>query len=114
VRRLDRDSVLPWHPPQGGFWLDQATSSRCCGTTRSGAFLLHYDGNPRLLFTENDTNNERIFGRPNATPYFKDGINNYVVGGWQDAVNPAQTGTKAAAHYQLKVEACQTAIIRYS
>ena len=37
-----------------------------------GSFLLHCDGNPQLLFTENDTNNERIFGTPNATPYVKD------------------------------------------
>jgi hypothetical protein len=76
-----------------------------------GGFLLHCDGNPRLLFTENDTN-ERIFGRPNATPYVKDGINNYVVAGRQDVVNPAQTGTKAAAHYQLTVDAGETAVIR--
>ena len=70
-----------------------------------GSFLLHCDGNPQLLFTENDTNNERLFGTPNATPYVKDGINNYVVSGRQDAVNPDQTGTKAAAHYQLNVGA---------
>ena len=70
-----------------------------------GGFLLHCDGNPPLLFTENETNNERIFGTPNATPYVKDGINNYVVAGRQDAVNPNQTGTKAAAHYQLNVDA---------
>jgi hypothetical protein len=77
-----------------------------------GGFLLHCDGNPHLLFTENDTNNERIFGRPNATPYVKDAINNYVLAGRQDAVNPIQTGTKAAAHYQLTVGAGQTAVIR--
>jgi len=76
-----------------------------------GGFVLYCDGNPRLLFTENDTN-ERIFGRPNATSYVKDGINNYVVAGRQDSVNPAQTGTKAAAHYQLTVVAGQTAVIR--
>ena len=46
-----------------------------------GGFLLHCDGSPPLLFTENDTNNERIFGTPNASPYVKDGINNYVVAG---------------------------------
>jgi hypothetical protein len=77
-----------------------------------GGFLLHCDGNPRLLFTENDTNNERIFGTPNATPYVKDGINNYVVSGRQEAVNPNQTGTKVAAHYQLTVGAGDTAVIR--
>ena len=77
-----------------------------------GGFLMHCDGNPRLLFTENDTNNERIFGTPNATPYVKDGINNCVVAGRQEAVNPNQTGTKAAAHYQLNVGAGETAVIR--
>jgi len=80
--------------------------------TELDGFVLHCDGNPRLLFTENDTNNERILGRPNAAPYVKDGINNYVVAGRQDAVNPAQTGTKAAAHYQLTVDVGQTAVIQ--
>jgi len=80
--------------------------------TELDGFWLRCDGNPRLLFTENDTNSERIFGRPSATPYVKDGIHNYVVAGREDAVNPARTGTKAAAHYQLTVEAGQTAVIR--
>jgi hypothetical protein len=79
--------------------------------TELGSFMLHCDGNPQLLFTENDTNNERLFGTPNATPYVKDGINDHVVSGREDAVNPNQTGTKAAAHYQLNVGAGQTAII---
>ena len=67
-----------------------------------GDYLLSCEGNPHLLFTENETNNERLFGTPNATPYVKDGINNYVVAGSQDAVNPVRTGTKAAAHYQAQ------------
>ena len=45
--------------------------------------------------------------RPTPVPYVKDGINNYVVNGKQDAINPEHTGTKAAAHYQLDVEAWQ-------
>ena len=77
-----------------------------------GGFLLRCDGNPQLLFTENDTNNERLFGTPNATPYVKDGINNYVVSGRQEAVNPSQTGTKAAAHYQLDIGGGETAVFR--
>jgi hypothetical protein len=77
-----------------------------------GDFLLHCDGNPALLFTENDTNNERVFGTPNATPYVKDGINNFIVTGRQGAVNPNQTGTKAAAHYQLNVGPGETAVVR--
>jgi hypothetical protein len=77
-----------------------------------GGFLLHCDGNPPLLFTENDTNNERVFGRPHASLYVKDGINNYVVGGRQEAIKPNRVGTKAAAHYQLNIGAGETAVIR--
>ncbi len=70
-----------------------------------GERYLYCEGEVPLLFTENETNNERIFGKPNASPYVKDGINNYVVHGKQDAVNPGQTGTKAAAHYIISVGA---------
>jgi len=77
-----------------------------------GGFLLHCDGRPNLLFTENETNNERLFGTQNASPYVKDGINNYVVAGRQEAVNPTQIGTKAAAHYQLDIGAGETGLIR--
>jgi hypothetical protein len=77
-----------------------------------GDHFLYCDGRPRLLFTENETNNERLFGTANPTPYVKDGINNRVVGGRQDAVNPNNTGTKAAAHYQLRVGAGATAVVR--
>ena len=73
-----------------------------------GDYFLHCEGNARLLFTENETNNERLFGSSNPTPYVKDGINNYVVAGREDAVNPNHTGTKAAAHYQLRVGAGAT------
>src|SRR4029077_12416262 len=69
-------------------------------------------GDIPLLFTENETNNERIFGTANASPYVKDGINNYVVNGNQGAVNPQKSGTKSAAHHQLQVGAGQTATIR--
>jgi hypothetical protein len=61
-------------------------------------FLLCEDGTP-LLFTENETNTERIFGTPNRTPYVKDGINNYIVHAQRHAVNPAETGTKVSAHH---------------
>lgn len=77
-----------------------------------GDRYLYCEGNIPLLFTENETNNERIFGTPNPSLYVKDGINNYVVHGKKNAVNPGQAGTKAAAHYQLNVEAGQTATIR--
>jgi hypothetical protein len=75
-------------------------------------YYLYCEGGVPLLFTENETNNERIFGTPNASPYVKDGINNYVVHGQQSAVNPNKTGTKVSAHYQVNVGAGQTTVIR--
>jgi len=77
-----------------------------------GDYFLYCEGQPLLLFTENETNNQRLFGTANPTPYVKDGINDCVVADRQNAVNPNNTGTKAAAHYQLRVGARATAVIR--
>jgi len=77
-----------------------------------GDFRLYCEGDPQLLFTENETNDERLFGTPNRTPYVKDGINNYLVASRQAAINPERTGTKAAAHYRLEVGAGAAAAIR--
>ncbi len=77
-----------------------------------GERYLYCEGDVPLLFTENETNNERIFGQPNASPYVKDGINDYVVNGKREAVNPRQSGTKSSAHYQVSVGAGKTATIR--
>ncbi len=78
-----------------------------------GEFILSCEGEVPLLFTENETNNERLFpGQPNASPYVKDGINNCVVKGKQGAVNPGKQGTKAAALYRLTVEPGQSATVR--
>ncbi len=60
------------------------------------------------LFTDNETNFARIFGSANETPYQKDGIDRYVVHGETGAVNPAQTGTKAALHYRRILEPGET------
>jgi len=70
-----------------------------------GERYLYCDRAVPLLFTENDTNSERIFNVPNPSPYVKDGINDYIVHGQREAVNPAQTGTKASAHYELSIPA---------
>ena len=77
-----------------------------------GDYFLYCEGQPFLLFTENETNNQRLFSTANPTPYVKDGINDCVVADRQNAVNPNNTGTKAAAHYQLRVGAKATAVIR--
>jgi hypothetical protein len=79
---------------------------------RLGQLYLYCDGRVPLIFTENETNTQRIFGAPNRTPYVKDGINNLVVLGQEDAVNPAKTGTKAAAHYRVAVEPGGQKVVR--
>jgi hypothetical protein len=58
-----------------------------------------------LLFTHNETNQERLFDTPNPSPHVKDGINDYVVNGDAGAVNPSDKGTKVAAHVQTTVPA---------
>jgi hypothetical protein len=68
-----------------------------------GERYLYCDGRPALLFTENETNNQLIFGTPNASAYVKDGIHNYIVHGQQDSVNPANKGTKVSPHYYLTI-----------
>jgi hypothetical protein len=74
-----------------------------------GDWLWSVAGDPAaLLFTENDTNLQRLFGARNSTPYVKDGINDYVVLGRSAAVNPEQIGTKATAHYVAQVAPGET------
>ncbi|MFN7930125.1 MAG: glucosidase [Blastocatellia bacterium] len=76
-----------------------------------GERYLYCEGAPELLFTENETNARRLYGIE-AEGYAKDGINDYVVNGASQAVNPAQQGTKAAAHYLVTVEPGATATLR--
>ena len=78
-----------------------------------GELVLSCEGDVPLLFTENETNHERLFHwQKNDTPYVKDGINNCVVQGNQAEVNPDKNGTKVAAHYQIKVGGGQSKAIR--
>jgi len=79
---------------------------------RTGRYTLRFEGSPELLFTENETNARRLFGADNPTPYVKDGINDFVVDGKLDAVNPAQVGTKAAGHYARTVPPGGTVVLR--
>ncbi len=78
-----------------------------------GEFTFSCEGEVPLLFTENETNHQRLFpGQKNESPHVKDGINECVVQGNQGAVNPQQQGTKVAAHYRVNVGAGQTQVIR--
>jgi hypothetical protein len=74
--------------------------------------VLRCEGTPEPLFTENETNAERLFGIPNASPYVKDALDAYVVHGRGDAVNPERTGTKAGILYDLEVAGGGEAVVR--
>lgn len=73
---------------------------------------LFCEGNPPLLFTENETNMQRLYGLPNASPYVKDAFHDFMIHQRQEAVNPAQVGTKSAAHYHLELKAGETTVIQ--
>jgi hypothetical protein len=75
-------------------------------------YHLYCEGNPHLLFTENETNKDRLFGIPNLSPYVKDGIDNYIVHGRTDTVNPAHSGTKASANYPLIIDPGKAGVVR--
>jgi hypothetical protein len=77
-----------------------------------GDRYLYCEGTPELLFTENDTNLERLVGVANPNLYVKDGINNYVIHNKRNAVNIDKTGTKAAARYVLTVPPGESQIVR--
>jgi len=79
---------------------------------RLGERYLTCAGDVPLLFTDNDTNTQRLFGVPNRSPYVKDSINDYLVHGQAGAVNPDQQGTKAAAHYRLTVHPGASQVVR--
>jgi len=73
---------------------------------------LYFDGEVKLLFTENESNRELLFNDASASPYVKDGIDRYVVQGEKTAVNPRGRGTKAAGHFELQVAPGATEVLR--
>jgi hypothetical protein len=79
---------------------------------RIGTYYLYAEGASDLLFTENETNVERLYGLPNPFPYVKDSFHRYVVHGESGAVNPAREGTKLAALYRGRVAPGATRVVR--
>jgi hypothetical protein len=73
---------------------------------------LYCEGETEFLFTENETNSEKLFDVPNSFAYVKDGINDYIVHGKQKSVNPEKIGTKVVANYLLTVGTGETKTIR--
>src|SRR5205814_8959644 len=106
-----------WHGASDRPTLEQLAGTRGSGVVKAvehelGVRYLSCEGDVPLLFTENETNTQRIFGVPNRSPYVKDSINDYVVHGRQEAVNPEKKGTKAAGHYLLTVKPGESQVVR--
>jgi hypothetical protein len=76
-----------------------------------GNYWLYADQGGTPLFTENETNFQRLYNVPNGSPFVKDAFHRYVINGEKDAVNPAQQGTKAAIYYKLTIPAGQQATV---
>ncbi|MET0592637.1 MAG: glucosidase [Polyangiaceae bacterium] len=99
--------------PSIGVQNDAAGSAALLATHPTlGRRWLYCEGNPEAIFCDNETNNARLFGVPNDVPFVKDGIGEYVVHGHSEAINPARTGTKAAAHYLVEVPAQGEVVLR--
>ncbi|MBX3061334.1 MAG: glucosidase [Anaerolineae bacterium] len=77
-----------------------------------GSYSLYCAAPDELLFAENNTNTQRLYGVASSPPYFKDAFHEYIINGHRDAVNPLQKGTKAAAHFYREIAAGETAVFR--
>jgi hypothetical protein len=88
------------------------TGSVAASHPQLGERALHAEGAPAWLFTENETNTERLVSMRNRTPYVKDAFHSYVVHGRKEAVNPELRGTKAAAHYAVTIPAGGSEVLR--
>src|SRR5579872_1961942 len=96
-----------------GFSLSQETGGRIAITEPTlGTLRLDLDGSPALLFTNNETNSELLFGTPNASPYVKDAFHDAIVHGRADAVIANGPGTKACAWYQFELAAGESRTVR--
>ena len=77
-----------------------------------GAMRFEAEGNERWLFTENESNSERLYGVPNQQPFVKDAFHRYLVNDESGAVNPSGRGSKAAAHWRLQFAPYEEKVIR--
>jgi hypothetical protein len=110
-------NVWSWNGAAGKPTLEQLQVPSALSVARAvepelGERYLYCEGEVPLLFTENETNHERLFGVPNRSPYVKDGINDHVVLGKKGTVNPGMTGTKVAPHYRLMVKPGASQVVR--
>ncbi|WP_068471365.1 MGH1-like glycoside hydrolase domain-containing protein [Candidatus Protochlamydia phocaeensis] len=78
----------------------------------AGTYYLYAEGNPEWIFTENETNRERLYNSPNPTPYVKDAFDRFLIHRQKEAINPEKKGTKTAAHFSFLIPSQQTISIR--
>jgi len=104
-----------WEPNAARPRAEALDGEACCIALVDEAYgrrWLHCEGTPALLFTDNDTNTERLYGYASGSPFTKDAFHRYVIDGDAAAVNPAQSGTKAAARYRLHIPAGGSVTVR--
>ena len=77
-----------------------------------GYYKFHLEGTYRLLFCDNESNNQKLYGVPNTHAYSKDGINDFIVHGNAHAVNNNACGTKAAANFDITIKGGSSHTIR--
>ncbi len=105
-----------WNPGQAKPHLRATESVHGAAVVRAersdlGSFHWYCEGRPELLFTENETNNNRLFEGDNPTPHVKDGFHEYLIDRKQEAINPDRAGTKVAAWYELTVNPGSPAVV---
>ena len=92
--------------------LNQGNHTLLLRSDNIGDYHCYADGNPKFLFTDNETNNQRLYQSDNVSRYVKDGINEYIVNGNKNAVNPDNLGTKAGIWHHLTIPAGESSTIR--
>ena len=103
--RDHRKPTLGANGPDGAAWIEAFHHSL-------GQYRLHAEGADALIFTENESNLQRLWGVPNPQPFVKDAFHRHVINGDTSATNPDRTGTKAAAHYRLRLAAGESRAVR--
>ena len=77
-----------------------------------GSYQFAFDAEAEVLFTENETNAQRLWGVPNPTPFVKDAFHDYVIAGRRDSVNGERAGTKCTPHFEFMVQPEETRQLR--
>ena len=105
-RDIRKPSLQERTPTASGIAIIEATHHAL------GIYSLYSQGAEKLLFTNNESNLERLWGVPNASPFVKDAINHSVIRNDTTLVNPNKVGTKAAAHYRFTIPPNESRTIR--